>query len=59
MVFKVINNFIGPNGLIPTLLVFRAYLYIIKSNAPNLTVVKRAAALKKAMEEVKKFRAKC
>ena len=38
--FKVINNFTDPNSLIPTLLVFRAYLYIIKSNAPNLTVVK-------------------
>ena len=57
MAFKVINNFIGLNSLIPTLLVFGAYLYIIKSNAPNPTVVKRAAALKKAMEEVKKFKA--
>ena len=58
MAFKVINNFIGPNSLIPTLLVFRAYLYIIKSNAPNPTVVKRVAALKKAIEKVKKLRAK-
>ena len=54
--FKVINDFIGLNGFIPTLLVFRAYLCIVKSNAPNLMVVKRAAALKKAMEEVKKLR---
>jgi len=23
--FKAINNFVGPDGLIPTLLVFRAY----------------------------------
>ena len=38
--FKVINNFIGPDGLIPTLLVFRAYLYIVKSNTPNPIVVK-------------------
>ena len=58
MAFKVINNFIGPNSLIPTLLVFRAYLYIIKSNAPNPTVVKRAVALKKAIEEVKKLKTK-
>ena len=56
--FKVINNFIGPNGLIPTLLVFRAYLYIVKSDAPNPTVVKRVVALKKAMEEVKKLKTK-
>ena len=39
MAFKPINDFIGPNSLIPTLLVFRAYLYIVESNAPNLTVM--------------------
>ena len=38
MAFKVINNFIGPDGLIPTLLVFRAYLRIVKSDAFNPTV---------------------
>ena len=58
MAFKVINNSIGPNGLIPTLLVFGAYLYIVKSDAPNPIVIKQAAALKKAMEEVKKVKAK-
>jgi hypothetical protein len=57
MAFKVINDFIGPNGLIPTLLVFRAYLYIVKSDVPNFIVVKRAVALKKAIEEVKKLKA--
>ena len=56
--FKVINNFIGPNSLIPTLLVFRAYLYIIEFNASNPTVVKRAVALGKAMEDVKKLKTK-
>ena len=41
MAFKVINNSVGPNGLIPTLLVFGAYLYIVKSNAPNPIVMLR------------------
>ena len=40
MAFKTINDFIGFDSLIPTLLVFRAYLYIIESNAPNFIVVK-------------------
>ena len=40
MAFKVINNSTGLNGLIPTLLVFRAYPYIVKSDAPNPTVIK-------------------
>ena len=39
MAFKAINNFIGFNGLIPTLLVFGAYLCIVKSNAPNSIVI--------------------
>ena len=59
MAFKVINNFIGLNGLIPTLLVFGAYLCIVKSNTPNPTVVKWVVALKKAIEEVKKLKAEC
>jgi len=57
MAFKAINDSVGPNGLIPTLLVFGAYLYIVKSDVPNPTVIKRAVALKKAIEEVKKLRA--
>jgi hypothetical protein len=59
MAFKAINDYAGFNSLIPTLLVFRAYLYIVKSNVPNPIVVKRAVALKKAIEKVKKLRAKC
>jgi len=38
MAFKAINDSIGPDSLIPTLLVFRAYLYIVESDAPNPTV---------------------
>ena len=34
--FKAINNFIGPNSLIPTLLVFRVYPYIINPTHPIL-----------------------
>ena len=57
MAFKAINNSIGPNSLIPTLLVFRAYLYIVKSNTPNPIIIQQAVALKKAIEEVKKLKA--
>jgi hypothetical protein len=57
MAFKAINDSAGPDGLIPTLLVFGAYPRMVESDAPNPTVAQRAAALKKAMEEVKKLRA--
>ena len=58
MAFKVINDFIGLNSLIPTLLVFGAYLYIIEFDIPNPTVVKQVVAPKKAIKEVKKLKAK-
>jgi len=57
MAFKVINNSTGPDGLIPTLLVFRAYPHIVESDVLNPVVIQRAVALKKAIEEVKKLRA--
>ena len=40
MAFKVINNSVGLNGLIPTLLVFGAYPCIVKSDTPNPIVIK-------------------
>ena len=58
MAFKALNNFTGPNGLIPTLLVFGAYLQLINTDIPLLTVSQRANALKKAIEEIKKIQAK-
>ena len=39
MAFKAINNSIGPNGLIPTLLVFKTYLCIVESDTPNPIVI--------------------
>jgi hypothetical protein len=37
--FKAINDSAGPNNLIPTLLVFRAYPRIVESDTPNPIVV--------------------
>ena len=39
MAFKIINDFIGPDSLIPTLLVFRAYLYIVESDALDFIII--------------------
>jgi hypothetical protein len=39
MAFKVINNLAGPGGLVPTLLVFRAYPQMVESDAPSPTVI--------------------
>jgi hypothetical protein len=58
MAFKAINDSAGPDSLVPTLLVFGAYLKIIESDAPSLTVAQKATAIKKAMAEIHKLRAK-
>ena len=55
MAFKAINDSIGPNGLVPTLLVFGAYPCITNSDAPLLIVTQRAAAVKKAIKEICKL----
>jgi hypothetical protein len=58
MAFKAINDTAGPDGIVPTLLVFGAYPRLVESDAPSQTVSHRATILKKAMEEVRKLRAK-
>jgi len=55
MEFKALNDSASPNGLVPTLLVFGAYLRLVNTDAPLPTVSQRANALKKAMEEIKKI----
>ena len=56
--FKAINDSAGPNGLIPILLVYGAYPRIKEFNAPLLTIAQRAIAIKKAINEIQRLRAK-
>jgi len=57
MAFKAINDTAGPDGLVPTLLVFGAYPRMVQSDTPSPTTMQRAAAIKKAMAEIQKLRA--
>ena len=57
MAFKAINDTAGPDGLVPTLLVFGAYPRMVESDAPSPSVTQRANVIKKAMAEVPKLRA--
>ena len=52
---KVVNNTIGPNGLILTLLIFRAYLRITKILPPLLDIHKRVEAIRKVICKIKKI----
>ena len=58
MAVKAINNTASPNGLVPTLLVYGAYLRISKLDPPNLSIMDRAAIIRKAIAEIVKLRAK-
>ena len=58
MAVKAINNTTSPDRLVPTLLVFRAYLRISNLDPPTPSIIERAAIIRKAMAEIVKLRAK-
>lgn len=52
MSLKVINNLVDPNRLVPTLLVFAAYLKMTKQDAPSPSIIQHALAKQKVTDEV-------
>ena len=58
MAVKAVNNTASPNGLVPTLLVYGAYLRISKLDPPTPSIMDWAAIIRKAMAEIVKLRAK-
>ncbi|CRK29788.1 hypothetical protein BN1723_003653 [Verticillium longisporum] len=55
---KAVNDTAGPNGLVPTLLVFGAMPRITANSAPTATQAQRAEAVNKAMAELRRMVAK-
>jgi len=51
MAVKAVNDTAGPDGLVPTLLVFGAYPRL-SPDSPSPTITERAESIKKAMTEV-------
>jgi hypothetical protein len=58
MAFKAINDTARLNGLVLTLLVYSAYPRITEYDPLSASIAQRALAVKKAMAEVQKLRAK-
>ncbi|RWA03359.1 hypothetical protein EKO27_g11746 [Xylaria grammica] len=58
MAVKALNDTAGPNGLVPTLLVFGAYPRVNQDSPPSPDIVRRAEAVKKAMKMLRDERAK-
>jgi hypothetical protein len=57
MAVKAVNDTAGPDGLVPTLLVFGAYPRMTEYDPPAPSIAQRAAAIRKAMTEVRKAHA--
>ncbi|RAL58350.1 hypothetical protein DID88_005767 [Monilinia fructigena] len=58
MAVKAINDTVGPDGIVPTLLVYGTYPRMTTIDAPAATIVKRANAIKKAMAEIRRINAR-
>ncbi len=52
---KAINDSVGPNNIIPTLLVFGAYLRLTKIDPLTLSVTKRVEAIRIVTKEVRRL----
>ena len=58
MAVKAVNDTAGPEGLVPTLLVYGAYPRMNDLDPPTPSMTQRTKAIKRAMEEITKIRAK-
>ena len=58
MAVKAVNDTTSPNRLVPTLLVYGAYLRISNLGPPTPSITERAAIIRKAIAEIAKLRAK-
>jgi hypothetical protein len=57
MAVKAVNDTASPDGLVPTLLVFGAYLRMTKLDPPTPSITACAMAICKAMAEITKLQA--
>ena len=57
MAVKAVVDTAGPDGIVPTLLVFGAYPRLTTWDAPASSITARAIAVKRAMEEVRRCQA--
>jgi hypothetical protein len=58
IVVKTINDLVGPDSIIPILLVFGAYLRITNNSLLLPITIKRAKAIRKTSNKIRKFYAK-
>jgi hypothetical protein len=52
MAVKAVNDLVRPNGIIPILLIFKAYPRITKDSPPSSFITKQAEAIYKTIKKV-------
>ena len=57
MAVKAVNDSAGPDGIVPTLLVFGAYPRMTEDSAPSPSITQRAEAIRKATKEIRRIHA--
>jgi hypothetical protein len=55
IVVKIVNDSAGPDGIIPTLLVFGAYPQITDDSSPLPFITKRTETIRKITKEIQRF----
>ncbi|KAJ5544720.1 hypothetical protein N7535_006892 [Penicillium sp. DV-2018c] len=58
MAVKAVNDSAGPDGIVPTLLVFGAYPRMTELDPPSSSIVMRARAIRAAIKELRRLHAK-
>jgi hypothetical protein len=56
MAVKAVNDTAGPDGLVPTLLVFGTYLQLAKTSPPSPSIAAQATAIHKAISKIRKLK---
>jgi hypothetical protein len=55
MAVKTVNDLTGPDGIVPTLLVFGAYSCMTRDSLPSSSITEQAEAIYKAMKKVRRL----
>lgn len=58
LTWKCLNDTVGPDGLVPTLLVFGTYPRINMDSPPSISTLKRADATRKTIEALRRYHAR-
>jgi hypothetical protein len=55
MTVKAVNDSAGSDGIVPTVLVFKAYFYITRDFLPSPFIIEQAKAIYKAIKKVRRL----